>query len=151
MTSKSSRVTPGTILPKLNTAFLEEQNDEWMCRLYEFLNGQTALRRQAANLPLIRLTTARMFERSRMAGPWRFFPAILRRTSQLSEPPYVIRRAPSIPGFTRFDQTDPVDDVIRNILCKYEDARGVGDDGYADDIRRILNAFRTDSRSSATS
>ena len=36
-------VTPATILPKLSAAFLGEQNDEWVCRFYEFLNSPDCL------------------------------------------------------------------------------------------------------------
>ena len=140
-------VTPGTILPKLNTAFLEEQNDEWMCRLYEFLNGQTALRRQAANLPLIRLTDGTHVRALENGRPLAFLPGDI-----ATDFPTIRATVCDSQGARAFlvslglTKPDPVDDVIRNILCKYEDARGVGDDGYADDIRRILNAFRTDSR-----
>ena len=48
-------VTPRMILSKFDAAFLEGQTDEWVSRLYEFLNGQPALRWQVSRLPIIRL------------------------------------------------------------------------------------------------
>ena len=140
-------VTPATILPKLSAAFLGEQNDEWVCRLYEFLNGQTALRRQVANLPLVRLTDGTHVQARVNGRPQAFLPGeigtgfpTVRAAACDSE------AARAFLGSLGLTRPDPVDDVIRNILRKYEDAHDVGDDDYADDIRRILNAFRTDSR-----
>ena len=44
-------------------------------------------------------------------------------------------------------QSDPVDDVVRNVLPKYRQDEGdVSDADYEADIRRILNAFGTDSK-----
>ena len=43
-----AEVTPETVLPKLSAAFLEGQSDAWILRLYEFLNGQAALKQRAA-------------------------------------------------------------------------------------------------------
>ena len=140
-------VTPATILPKLNAAFLGEQNDEWVCRFYEFLNAQTALRRHAANLPLVRLTDGTHVQARVNGQPQAFLP------SEIETGFPTVRAAVcdsegarAFLGSLGLTKPDPVDDVIRNILRKYEDAHGVGDDEYADDIRRILNAFRTDSR-----
>jgi hypothetical protein len=42
-----TEVTPETILPKLDKSFLQAQSDDWILDLYEFLNGQPALLRQA--------------------------------------------------------------------------------------------------------
>ena len=45
-------------------------------------------------------------------------------------------------------EPDPVDDVIANVLPKYQDGRadGIGDTEYEVDISRILKAFGTDSQ-----
>ena len=44
-------------------------------------------------------------------------------------------------------EPDPIDDVIHNILPKYhESVRETAPDGYGADIRRILDAFETDSK-----
>ena len=140
-------VTPATILPKLSAAFLGEQNDEWVCRFYEFLNSQTALRRQVANLPLVRLTDSTHVQARVNGRPQAFLPGeigtgfpTVRAAACDSE------AARAFLGSLGLTKPDPVDDVIRNILRKYEDAHDVSDDEYDADIRRILNAFTTDSR-----
>ena len=142
-----AEVTPATILPKLDAALLGEQSDEWVCRLYEFLKGQTALRRQAASLPLVRLTDGRHVPASVNGQPQVFlpggietsFPTVRAAVCDSEDARAFLRSL----GLTK---PDPVDDVIRNILGKYENARELGDDEYDADIRRILTAFKTDSR-----
>ena len=142
-----AEVTPAAILPQLDAAFLGEQNDEWVCRLYEFLKGQTALRRQAASLPLVRLTDGRHVPASVNGQPQVFLPGgvetsfpTVRAAACESEDAQAFLRSL---GLTK---PDPVDDVIRNVLRKYGDAHDVGDDEYDADFRRIRNAFSTDSR-----
>ena len=140
-------VTPATILPKLNAAFLGAQNDEWVCRFYEFLNSQTALRRQAANLPLVRLTDGTHVQARVNGRPQAFLPGEI----ETGFPTVRVavcdsEEARAFLGSLGLTKPDPVDDVVRNVLRKYEDAHDVGDDEYADDIRRILNAFRVDWR-----
>src|SRR5688572_3327598 len=48
-------LTPETVIPRLNRQYLEAQADDWIVRLYEFLNGQPGLRWRFKDLPLIRL------------------------------------------------------------------------------------------------
>ena len=140
-------VTPATILPKLNAAFLGEQNDEWVCRFYEFLNGQTALGRQVAYLPLVRLTDGTHVQARVDGRPQAFLPGEI----ETGFPTVRVavcdsEGARAFLGSLGLTKPDPVDDVIRNTLRKYENAYDVGYDEYADDIRRILNVFTTDSR-----
>ena len=140
-------VTPEMILSKFDAAFLGEQSDEWVCRLYEFLNGRIALRRQAANLPLVRLTDG-THVRARVNGrPQAFLPGKIETgfptvRADVCDSESALAFLRSL-GLTK---PDPVDDVIRNILCKYENAHDVGDEEYDADFRRILNAFTNDSR-----
>ena len=140
-------VTPATILPKFNAAFLGEQNDEWVCRFYEFLNGQTVLRRQAANLPLVRLTDGTHVQARVNGRPQAFLPGEIETGFPTVRAAVCDSEgARAFLGSLGLTKPDPVDDVVRNVLRKYDDAHDVGDDEYADDIRRILNAFRIDSR-----
>ena len=140
-------VTPGRILPRLNAAFLEEQNDEWVRRLYEFLNSQTALRREAANLPLVRLTDGTHVQACTNGRLQAFlpgeaetdFPTVRAAVCDSDD-------ARAFLGTLGLTEPDPVDDVVRNVLHKYGNPHDVGDDEYDADIRRILNAFKTDSR-----
>lgn len=140
-------VTPEMILPKLDAAFLKEQSDEWVCRLYEFLHDRPALRQQAANLRLVRLTDGTHVQACMNGRPQAFLPGEIKTDFPMVRE--AVCNSENARGFLRslgLTKPDPVDDVIRNILRKYEDAHNVGDDEYDTDIRRILNAFASDSR-----
>ena len=52
-----AELAPDDIVRLLNRAFLKAQSDNWIRKLYEFLNGQRDLRQRwwFDNLPLIRL------------------------------------------------------------------------------------------------
>lgn len=142
-----AEVTPATILPKLDAAFLGKQSDEWVCRLYEFLKGQSALKRQATSLPLVRLTDGTHVPACVNGQPQAFLPGGIETSFPTVRA--VVCDSEDARAFLRFvglTKPDPVDDVIRNVLRKYGDAHDVGDDEYNADFRRILNAFSTDSR-----
>jgi hypothetical protein len=141
-------VVPETILPRLNRAFLEAQTDSWIRELYEFLNAQPALRRRIEDLPLVRLEGGGHVPASIAGQPQAFLPG----TTKTDFP--TVRQAvcesEDARAFLRslgLTEPDPVDDVVRNILRKYRDRKaGVTHAEYESDIRRILQAFRTDSQ-----
>lgn len=141
-------IRPERIMPHLSTAFLQAQPDEWISRLYEFLNSQgRAVRAHLDTIPLIRLEDgshvvarengkAKAFLPSAIATS---FPTVRRAVCTTPE----VRLFLSSLGIT---EPDPVDDVIWNILPKYQQAEvDVDDDVYAADIERIRAAFSTDS------
>lgn len=141
-------ITPTKLVPSLTKSFLETQADEWVLRLYEFLSGQEkALRRHLDTVPLIRLDDgthvvarengkANAFLPSAIATS---FPTMRRAVCATPE----VRLFLSSLGIT---EPDPVDDVIWNVLPKYQQEEvDVGDDAYAADIERIRAAFSTDS------
>ncbi|MFM5070295.1 sacsin N-terminal ATP-binding-like domain-containing protein [Aeromonas veronii] len=141
-------ITPAKLVPNLTKKFLEAQSDEWILRLYEFLNGQeAAIRRRLETVPLIRLDDgshivghengeAKAFLPSKIATG---FPTVRRAVCTTSE-------ALAFLSSLRITEPDPVDDVIRNVLPKYrKDEIDVDDDTYANDIERIRAAFNTDS------
>ncbi len=141
-------IRPERIMPHLSTAFLQAQPDEWISRLYEFLNSQgRAVRAHLDTIPLIRLEDgshvvarengkAKAFLPSAIATS---FPTVRRAVCTTPE----VRLFLSSLGIT---EPDPVDDVIWNILPKYQQAEvDVDDDVYAADIKRIRAAFSTDS------
>lgn len=144
-------VTPELIVGKLSVAFLEKQTDDWTRRLYEFLNGQTALLREGKlkNIPLVRLQNG-MHVTAKMDGdPQAFLPG-----EEESGFPTVHREVCSSDDSINFlrglglSEPDPVDDVIANLLGKYRDDEiEVDDVEYSADIQKILNAFKTDSQS----
>lgn len=141
-------LTPETVILRFNRNFLEAQPDAWIVRLYEFLDGQPGLRRRFEDLPLIRLedgihVTACVDSQPRafLPGPIATgFPVV--RTAVCANDT-ALEFLKSL-GLT---QPDPVDDVVRNVLPKYqEDEVDMGDAEYEADIGRILNAFATDSK-----
>ena len=143
-----NEITPGAILRKLDVAFLGDESDEWVRRLYEFLNGQPVLRDVASDLPLIRLDDGRHVQPRRNGRLQAFLPGQLktkfptvRATVCDSEPSQAFLRGL---GLT---EPDPVADVIENTLPKYrKDEREVTAEEYDADVRRILRAFKSDSR-----
>ena len=116
--------------------------------MYEFLSGQSALRRHVDDQPLIRLedgtlVTARSNGQSQAFLPGEIetdFPTVRRAVCATSEAREFLQSL----GLT---EPDTVDDVVRNVLPKYSGEEvDVDDDEYKADIRRILGAFGTDSK-----
>ena len=143
-----AEITPETLLPGLNKTFLEAQPDEWIGRLYEFLNGQPSLQRRLDDLPLIRLADGTHVPARSNGQPRAFLPSAIetafptvRRTVCASDE---ARKFLQSLGLT---EPDPVDDVVWNVLPRYSaDEVDVDDEDYEADIRRILTAFATDSK-----
>ncbi len=144
-----SEITPASIMPRLNLEFLEAQTDEWILKLYEFLNGQGApLRRLLEAIPLIRLddgshVTAREGGKAQAFLPSSFetgFPTVKSSVSATEESREFLISL----GIT---EPDPVDDVIWNVLPTYQrDEVDEDEDLYSRDIARILAAYQSDSK-----
>lgn len=140
-------ITPTKLVPSLNKPFLEAQPDEWVLRLYEFLNGQeAALRRRLDTIPLIRLEDGTQVVAQENGEAKAFlpgtivtgFPTVRRAVCTTSEARTFLRSL-------RITEPDPVDDVIRNILPKYrQEEVDIDDDAYAVDIERIRAVFKSD-------
>jgi hypothetical protein len=141
-------ITPTKLVPSLDKSFLEEQPEDWILRLYEFLSRQEkALRRHLDTIPLIRLddgthVVARVNGKAKAFLPSAIstsFPTMCRAVCATDE----VRLFLNSLGIT---EPDPVDDVIWNILPKYQQqVLDMGDVTYAADIERICTAFSTDS------
>lgn len=143
-----AEVTPEAILSQLDTSFLEAQADDWVLRLYEFLNGQTALRQRAAALPLIRLADGTHVKARENGQPRAFLPGVIETGF-----PTVRNSVCGTEGALAFlralglDEPDAVDDVVQNVLPKYRAAEVEVDDvEYDADMRRMVTAFATDSK-----
>lgn len=141
-------ITPAKLIPNLTKSFLEAQSDEWVLRLYEFLSGQEkALRRHLDTIALIRLDDGTHVVTHENGKAKAFLPSAIATSFP------TIRRAvcatPEVQLFLRslgITEPDPVDDVVWNILPKYQqETVDVDDDAYAADIERIRAAFNTDS------
>ena len=141
-------ITPAKVVQALTKPFLEAQPDIWVSRLYEFLSGQeAALRRRLNTIPLIRLEDGKhvvahengevraFFPSSFATG----FPTVRRTVCATSE-------ARAFLSSLEITEPDLVDDVIRNILPKYQQKEiDANDSAYAADIQRILVASSADS------
>jgi hypothetical protein len=141
-------ITPTKLVPNLTKAFLEAQSDEWVLRLYEFLSGQEkALRRHLDTVPLIRLDDGTHVVARENGKAKAFLPSAIETSF-----PTMSRAVCATPEVRLFlislgiTEPDPVDDVVWNLLPKYQQKElDVGDEAYAADIERIRAAFNTDS------
>ncbi|WP_342379419.1 DUF3883 domain-containing protein [Myxococcus stipitatus] len=141
-------VTPEQIVPKLDRAFLEAQSDAWIARLYSFLNGQKALVNRLSTIPLVRLDNGTHVVARENGSAKAFLPSAI----ETSFP--TIRRAVCGTAEARsflvslgLTEPDPVDDVVWNVLPKYQGAEvDVDDKAYSADIDRIRAAYSTDSK-----
>jgi hypothetical protein len=143
-------VTPESILPKLTSSFLSDQSDEWMLRLYEFLNGQQSLRSQPrlASLPLVRLDNGTQVAAQLNGEPQAFLPGSIETDFPTVRP--AVCSSEKAEAFLRglgITEPDPVDDVIRNVLPAYRrDEVDVTASKYEKDVQRLVAAFETDSK-----
>lgn len=141
-------LTPELIVPKLTEKFLKNQPDAWVVKLYEFLSGQPALRWRLSEIPIIRLENGSHVVAELNGRPQAFLPSGAKTgfdTVRAS-----VCTTSEVRAFLRslgLTEPDPVDDVIVNLLPKYR-AKPivVADNDYEADIRRILTAFATDSK-----
>ena len=141
-----TEVTPATLVPRLTRAFLEAQTDDWVRRLYEFLSGQeAALRRSLDKVPLIRLDDGTHVVARENGAAKAFLPSTI-KTGFPTIRPAVCASVDARSFLIALGITEPdqVDDVVLNLLPKYQQSK-VSLDDYAADIERIRQAFKTDS------
>ena len=134
------------IVRQMDKAFLEQQPDEWIRSLYEFLNEQSALRKQNwfASLPLMRLEDGTHVAPGTGDPPRAYLP-----TSASTDFPTVHRIVCDSKESLDFlkslglREPDPVDDVKANILPVYRaDHVSVDDQRYERNIRRIADTYK---------
>lgn len=135
---------------EMSDEFLSSQSDEWMTKFYAFLLNQHAIQRQYwfSSKAIIRLKTNKHVP---PFGPGRTPNAYLPGSGRTEFP--TVKKSLCEGDSLKFLQQlglkppDPVDDVIRNVLPRYKkETVEVDDEEYEDDIRRILEAFTTDSK-----
>jgi hypothetical protein len=143
-------LTPEFLIPRLSREFLEAQDDEWIRALYEFLGGLTLWRARLEVRPLVRLADGSHVPAIVDGEPTAYLP---NDDSTLTGFPLVKREVTVTEAARRFLQDklglvepDPVEDVIRHVLPKYE-ADLIDDSAYDQDIRRICRAALADSTS----
>lgn len=134
-----------SLLPRLGPNFLRAQPDQWLVRLYEYLNKVPAVAERLRSLALVRLEDGRHVPAFAHGMPQAFFPSDIQTGF-----PTIRRDMCQSPEATKFlkwlglTPPDPVDDVIRNLLPVYKEGEA-DPDSYGEDIARILRAFKTDS------
>ena len=143
-------ITPEWLVSKLTKWFLENQPDNWIIKLYSFLNSQSALRyRLRMEIPIVRL------EDGIHVRPFFNYPdkpqAYLPGESKTGFPTVrtSVCKSDDALAFLKslgLRKPDPVDDVIEHIIPRYK--RGSVDIAqHEEDIRRMLRAHATDSSS----
>ena len=142
-------VRPANVIGRLDIPFLERQSNDWVRRLYEFMNVQKDIHLQAKNeWPLMRLSDGRHVVGNIDDIVQAYLPGT-GQTNFLTIHPETC----STDGSRQFLEAiglsppDPVDDVIQNILPKYVDGTDIDGIDYANEIARIVDAFQTDSAS----
>lgn len=143
-------VTPEMILSRFDREFLEAQSDEWIVKLYEFLKGRPGLHRQLEDVSLIRLADGTHVKAKDANGrPQAFLPSGVKTGFPTVKPS--VCKSEAAREFLEslgIREPDPVDDVIQNVLPKYHSEEvHISDEEYADDVRRFLTAYQTDSTS----
>lgn len=141
-------IRPEKLVQSLTRPFLEAQPDEWVLRLYEFLSGQEkALRRHLDTVPLIRLDDGTHVVAREGGKTKAFLPSAI--ATSFPTVRQAVCATPEVRAFLislGITEPDPVDDVIWNVLPKYQEGEVDADDAtYAADIERIRLAFGTDS------
>ena len=141
-------VTSESLIWRLTAEFLESQHDEWIEKLYIFLNNQRALFHRLYRMPpLIRLEDGSHVVPYNGDEPQAFLPS-----ESITDFPTVrssVCRSESALEFLSYlgiSAPDPVDDVVANILPKYsQNMKDVDDIEYKSDVTRFLTAYNTDS------
>ena len=133
------------IIRQMDKVFLEQQSDEWIRSLYEFLNDQAALRKQNwfAGLPLMRLEDGTHVAPGAGDPPRAYLP-----TPAQTDFPTVrhsvcdSKKSLDFLKSLGLREPDQVDDVRMNILPAYRAEHvSVDDQRYERDIRRIVDTY----------
>ena len=146
-----------SIAAKLDRTFLETQPDDWIRALYEFYRGsEHTFKRWGFEsmwvryvVPLVRLEKGEHVVPEENGRPQAYLPSDTEtdfptvRASVCSSD-----EALSFLRSLGLKEPDPVDDVIRNVLPRYEwiSTSDISDTDYEKDVKRILAAYDTDSK-----
>jgi len=142
-------VRPEDVVRRLDVGFLKAQTVSWISELYVFLAGQPALLSKGLldDVDLVRLEDgSHVPVRNEAGGPCAFlpgraktgFPIVCSAVCEEKKAWEFLKRL-------GLSEPDIVDDVIANVLPRYESGSGLPETDYASDIERILTAFKTDS------
>ena len=142
-------LTPALLIDLLTEDFFVVQTDAWIRKFYEFLNKLPDQHKRLGNIPFLRLENGEHTEFSSAINDTVFLPGKF-----TTDFPTVRHNVCNTEASREFlvtlglHEPDPVDDVILNLLPKYEeDEMEIDVDEYARDISRIVEAHETDSKS----
>ena len=140
------QITPRGLIRRLDQDFLENQSEEWIIKLYEFLDTHRGLESLYRSSPIIRLNSGEHItpdEEPFLPSPYRIdFPTI--------HPHICNDRTIRFLKHLGLRKPDLVDDVAQHVLLKYDERENNGIDWseYANDIERIIRAYDTGSQES---
>jgi hypothetical protein len=145
-----NEITPDKIISKIDSAFLKKQDNKWIRDFYEFLSKQKDMYEKLKSMPIIRLSNYEHIVPFKNGKPQVFLPG------QETEFPTVHKEVCGDEKSGAFaflkaiglTEPNPVDDVILNILPKFDESPiPFTEETYKQTIQRILMAFDTDSTS----
>ncbi|MCC7013391.1 MAG: DUF3883 domain-containing protein [Planctomycetes bacterium] len=143
---------PEAVIRKLTTSFLEAQPDPWIAALYRYLRTQSDLMRYGLlrSLPLIRLEDGTHLPAYANQQPQVFLPTIT--TSECLTVRQSLCEDEEARAFLQelgLKEPDAIEEVLRVVLTKYQDdGRSGPPESYAQDLERILHAYRSDALAS---
>ena len=146
--AKVNEITPDKIISKINSAFLEKQKNEWMCKLYEFLNKQKDMHEKLKSMPIIRLSNSGHIMPYKNGHVQVFLPVEKTDFPTVHKDVCNTEDALAFLKAIGLIEPNPVDDVICNVLSKFDETPvDFSEETYRQAIQRIIIAFDTDSTS----
>lgn len=143
---KIREIQPQTFVSRVSKEFLEDQSDEWICKLYEFLSGQSYLWKTPGNLnkPWVRLTDGTHVVAFTGEQPNAYLPSKSSSGFQTVSPAVCSSEdaLSFLSSNLKLSEPDPVDDVIKNILPLYEEGMEHDNLGlYREHLEAIIAAY----------
>ena len=143
---KVLQITPEGLIRRLKQTFLENQTEEWIIKLYEFLNTHRASKHLYRSSPIIRLNDGKHLTPEEEV----FLPSKYKIDFPTIDPKVCNDRTIKFLRHLGLRKPDLVDDVSQHVLVKYDGKINNGADWseYANDIERIIYAYNTGSEES---
>lgn len=143
---KIREIQPQMFVSRVSKEFLEDQSDEWICKLYEFLSGQSHLWKTPGNLnkPWVRLADGKHVVAFTGEQPNAYLPSKSSSGFQTVSPAVCSSEdaLSFLSGTLKLSEPDPVDDVIKNILPLYEEGAEHDNLGlYREHLEAIIAAY----------
>ena len=128
------------LLELLDKQFLEDQDDKWIRRLYEFLNRQRPL---LDDVPLIRLEDGTHVAPDYGSDPIAFLPTDARSSPPNTVRPTVCDSKPALEflKWLGLSEVDRIDAIIRDVIPKYRKRGKIDESRYVADLRKIVDAY----------